>query len=227
VKHEGIALHDGGAKARDPAQSPDGVARGISFVGDEEAWVCALAERQPAAIAAFYDCYAERVRRVLVRILGNDQDLADVHHETFVRALGSIASLRDPSRLTAWVTSVAVLSARTCLQRRSRRRWLVLTEPDELAALDARTPSAEPTVREALAVTYRLFDQLPALERIVFALRFIEGMQLAEVADACGISLATTKRRLARAERQFLALARRHPVLSEWVAKGGRWIPTS
>lgn len=187
----------------------------------------ALVERQPAAIAAFYDCYAERVRRVLVRILGSDQDLSDVHHEAFVRAIGSIASVRDPSRLTAWVTSVAVLSARTCLQRRSRRRWLVLTEPDDLAALDARVPSAEPTIREALTATYGLLDRLPALERIVFALRFIEGMQLAEVAEASGISLATAKRRLARAERQFLALATRHPVLAEWVAKGGRWIRTS
>jgi RNA polymerase sigma-70 factor (ECF subfamily) len=197
--------------------------RTISFVGDEESWVRALAERQPAAIAAFYDCYAERVLRILARILGSDQELRDVHHETFVRALGSIASLRDPSRLSAWVTSVAVLSARTCLQRRARRRWLVLTEPDELARLDVRAPSAEASIHEALTATYRVLDSLPPQERIVFALRFIEGMQLVEIADACGVSLATTKRRLGRAEQRFSSLARRHPALAEWVTEGGRW----
>ena len=226
MKHERSALPKEDY-SNEPVRPVAGAARRISFVGDEETWVRALAERQPAAIAAFYDCYAERVRRILTRILGGDQDLADVHHETFVRALGSIASVRDPSRLTAWVTSVAVLSAKTCLQRRSRRRWLVLTEPDALAALDARAPSAEPTVREALAATYQVLDRLPTPERIVFALRFIEGMQLAELSEACGISLATGKRRLARAEQRFLGLARRHPVLAEWVVKGGRWIRTS
>jgi RNA polymerase sigma-70 factor (ECF subfamily) len=186
----------------------------VSFLGDEEAWVRALAERQPAAVAAFYDRFAGRVLRVLARILGSDQDLSDVHHEAFVRALGSIASLKDPSRLTAWITSVAVLSARTCLQRRARRRWLVLTEPDVLARLDARVPVAEPSVHEALAATYRVLDRLPPDERVVFALRFIDGMQL-----------ATAKRRLSRAEQRFSNLAWQHPVLVEWIAKGGRWNP--
>jgi RNA polymerase sigma-70 factor, ECF subfamily len=189
--------------------------------------VLSLAERQPAAIAAFYDRYADHVLRILARILGADQDLSDVHHETFVRALGSIANLKDASRLTAWVTSVAVFSARTCLQRRARRRWLVLMEPEKLEGFDLRAPSAEPTVREALAATYRLLDRLPHPERVAFALRFIEGMQLVEVADACGVSLATAKRRLQRAERRFTSLARQHSVLAEWVVKGGRWNPSS
>jgi RNA polymerase sigma-70 factor, ECF subfamily len=211
----------------EPTTREGGVSREISFVGDDESWVRALVERQPAAIAAFYDRYADHVLRILARILGGDQDLSDVHHEAFVRALGSMASLRDPSRLTAWVTSVAVFSARTCLQRRSRRRWLVLTEPEKLESLDVRAPSAEPTVHEALAATYRVLDRLPAPERVAFALRFIEGMQLAEVADACDVSLATAKRRLQRAERRFTSLARKQSVLAEWLAKGGRWTLTS
>jgi RNA polymerase sigma-70 factor, ECF subfamily len=211
----------------EPNSREGAVSRGIAFVGDDETWVRALVERQPAAMAAFYDRYADHVLRILARILGGDQDLSDVHHETFVRALGSIASLRDPSRLTAWVTSVAVLSARTCLQRRSRRRWLILTEPEKLEAFDVHAPSAEPTVQEALAATYRVLDRLPPPERVAFALRFIEGMQLGEVADACGVSLATAKRRLQRAERRFMSLTRQHSVLAEWVVKGGRWNPTS
>jgi RNA polymerase sigma-70 factor (ECF subfamily) len=218
-------VHEAGREREAKPAFDAGGRRVVSFLGDEEAWVRALAERQPAAVAAFYDRFAGRVLRVLARILGSDQDMSDVHHEAFVRALGSIASLKDPSRLTAWITSVAVLSARTCLQRRARRRWLVLTEPDVLARLDARVPVAEPSVHEALAATYRVLDRLPPDERVVFALRFIDGMQLVELAEACGVSLATAKRRLSRAEQRFSNLAWQHPVLVEWIAKGGRWNP--
>jgi RNA polymerase sigma-70 factor (ECF subfamily) len=195
----------------------------IPFAGDNESWVRALCERQPGAIAAFYHCYAERVLRVLVRILGSDQDLKDVHHETFLRALNSIGNLRDANCLTQWVTSVAVFSARTCLQGRYRRRWLRLFAPDDLAELAGEGRTPDPTLREALRATYKLLDLLPPVERIVFSLRFIEGMELTEVAAACDISLATTKRRLSRAQQRFSKLASRHPVLSEWLKDRGQW----
>jgi RNA polymerase sigma-70 factor (ECF subfamily) len=48
-------------------------------------------------------------------------------------------------------------------------------------------------------------------------------MQLTEVAAACRVSLATVKRRLARAEKRFVDAAKDHPALSERLAHGGRW----
>ena len=60
-------------------------------------------------------------------------------------------------------------------------------------------------------------------QRIPFALRYVQGLELTAVADACGVSLATVKRRLARAEGRFVIMARRHPALKEWVEEGGRW----
>jgi RNA polymerase sigma-70 factor (ECF subfamily) len=59
---------------------------------------------------------------------------------------------------------------------------------------------------------------LPADERIPFALRFIDGMELTEVARACTVSLATIKRRLSRAEQRFTAFAALEPALAEWLS---------
>ena len=78
-------------------------------------------------------------------------------------------------------------------------------------------------VREALEETYRVLDLMPADERIAFALRFVEGMELTEVADACGVSLATIKRRLSRAETRFVAMAGRREPLREWLGSSARW----
>jgi RNA polymerase sigma-70 factor, ECF subfamily len=192
----------------------------VSFVGDA-ALVSGLYAGQPVAIAAFYDRYAPLVLRLLGRILGAERELADLHHDVFVRALGSLKDLRDPGALKPWLCSLTVNTARSAIQRRTRRRWLSFLAPEDLPEPEAPTSSGE--VNEALRSTYAVLGELPPDERIAFALRFIDGMELTEVAEACGVSLATIKRRLARAEDRFTSIAREHPVLKEWLERGSRW----
>jgi RNA polymerase sigma-70 factor, ECF subfamily len=207
----------------DPSSGHDRDARGIAFLGDDASLVAALRGGHPAALAAFHDRYAKHMLRVLVRILGQDADLEDVLHEVFVRALGSLASLRDPACLTPWMVKVAVLTARTCLQRRQRGRWLRFHAPEDLAEEDLARYEQDWSSKAELRLTYELLDRLPAEERIVFALRYIAEMELLELAEACDVSLATAKRRLKRAETRFLALVRGQPRLRHWIEKGGRW----
>ena len=57
--------------------------------------------------------------------------------------------------------------------------------------------------RQTLRAVYAVLSRIPPDERIAFALRYIDGMELTEVAAACSVSLATTKRRLHRAEKRF------------------------
>jgi RNA polymerase sigma-70 factor (ECF subfamily) len=202
------------------------VFRPLPFSGDDTALVEGLRAGHPGAVAAFYDRFAPHVHRVLARVLGADRELSDVHHDVFVRALGSAKDISEPAALKAWITQVAVFTARTCIQKRSRRWWLRLLPPDEVPEQEAPpTPSGE--VNEALQATYQVLDKLPADERIAFALRFVDGMELTEVAQGCGVSLATIKRRLARAEDRFLAMARRQPALKDWLEGGARWGSTT
>jgi RNA polymerase sigma-70 factor (ECF subfamily) len=206
-----------------PHPGSDREARTIAFLGDDASLVAALRSGHPAALAAFHDRYATHMLRILVRILGQDAELEDVLHEVFVRALGSLHGLRDPACLTPWMVKVAVLTARTCLQRRQRGRWLRFRAPEDLAEEDLAQYEQDWSSQAELRLTYELLDRLPAEERIVFALRFIAQMELGELAEACSVSLATAKRRLKRAEARFLALVRGQPRLRHWIEKGGRW----
>ncbi|MFT3927797.1 MAG: sigma-70 family RNA polymerase sigma factor [Myxococcales bacterium] len=171
----------------------------------------ALKARQPMAAAQFYDRYAVQVQRVLARVMGADQDLADLLQEVFARALAEIDKLERGDRLGAWLNSVAVFTARGHIRRRKRQRWLRFFAPEELP--ERVVPEPEHDVQRAVRAMYSVMDQLPTDERIVFALRFMEEMELLEVAEACGVSLATVKRRLARAERRFIELAQDSPAL--------------
>jgi RNA polymerase sigma-70 factor (ECF subfamily) len=195
--------------------------RTLPFAGDDAAMVAAIQAGNRAAVAAFYDRYAGHVRRTLVRVLGAERELADLHHDVLLRALTSIHELRDPGLLKPWLTSIAVFTARTCILRRSRRRWLRYLPWHEVPEVEAAPADGE--AQEALRAAYAVLDTLPADDRIAFALRFVEGLELTEVAAACRVSLATIKRRLARAEEAFTARARAHPALCDWLEGGTRW----
>lgn len=195
------------------------------FEGDDAALVRAFRRGDPEARAAFYDRHAEHVHRVLYRVLGFRSDLADLHHDVFVRALSSLQNLDEPSALKAWLTAIAVHVARSSIQKRTRGRWLWFLPASEVPEVPTRAVSGE--VRDALRATYAVLERLPADERIPFALRFVDEMELTEVAAACGTSLATIKRRLRSAEARFLVHARKEPALRAWLEGGTRWSDSS
>ena len=195
------------------------VVRPIGFVGDDAALVAAIRVGHPGAKATLFDRHADHVQRVLVRILGVDQELPDLLHDVFIAALEGIDDLREPAQLRAWLTRIAVFVARGCIRRRVRRRWLrFVDEVPEVPA--AAAPEAE---RAALAATYRVLSKMPTDERIPFALRHIDQMELTEVAAACDVSLATIKRRLSAAHKTFVKLSRDEPTIREAIAEGDRF----
>jgi RNA polymerase sigma-70 factor (ECF subfamily) len=154
----------------------------------------------------------------LLRVLGGDsRDLDDLVQDAFVTAINTIERVDDPASLRAWLTSVAVFTARVEIRRRARRRFFLLAPGAELPEMEAVV--SNPEVDEAVRATYRVLGKLPADERIAFALRFIEGMELTEVASACRVSLATIKRRVQRARERFESIASRYPELAEWMEK--------
>ena len=203
-----------------PSITPSGAPKRarISFAGGEVALLQGLQNQEPGAQAAFFDTYERDVRRVLVRVLGTTSDVADALQETFLRAFKSALQVKDALALRGWLLRVAVSVAIDHLRRRQRLRWLVFSND---APVDVPVESASPELRAAVRDTYRVLDKLPNEERIAFALRHIDEMELAEIADACSVSLATIKRRLSRAEVRFRTLAKRQPGLSDWVGAEG------
>ena len=193
----------------------------LKFVGDDRELVDALRSGHPGAAAALYELHAASVHRTLRSALGPDPELPDLLQEVFIRALDGIEQLDDHDRLRSWLSSIAVFSARALIRRRSRRRWLNLFSPQRAASNEQAPPNSE--ARMALRDVYQVLGRLPVDERMAFVLRIIDGMTLPDAAAACGVSLATFKRRLARAERAFVLAAERQPSLQPWLNAGTRW----
>jgi RNA polymerase sigma-70 factor (ECF subfamily) len=192
----------------------------LAFGGSDRDIVQALRSGKQAGGAAIYDRYHQYVRRVLTRVLGPDAQLHDLIQDVFLAAIDSIDRLEDPDSLRSWLAGIAVFRARGEIRRRTRQRWLASLSFEETAM--SAVASRDPLIDEVLCATYEVMDKLPADERIAFALRYVEGMELVEVAEVTQVSLATIKRRLRRAQQRFGACACRHPALRDWVG-GLKW----
>jgi RNA polymerase sigma-70 factor (ECF subfamily) len=171
------------------------------------------------AMTALVERHATHVTRLLARILGPDKELADHAQDVLHMAVRDLHTLRDPAAFGPWLSTLTVYAARGIIKKRQRFRWFFRSaEPS-----DPEPASADPTAgRAALRAVYHVLDKMTVEERTVFALRFLEGMELTEVAAACDVSLATVKRRLRTAEDAFGAAARELPALAPWL-KGSRW----
>ncbi len=121
--------------------------------------------------------------------------------------------MRDPNALGPWLRSVAVGEARHHLRARARRRWLLFFAPVDLPEPRSTPEPPQHELRASVQTTMAIVRELPVDERVAFALRYFEGLKLDEAAQAAGVSLATFKRRLLRAETQFHERARAYPSL--------------
>jgi RNA polymerase sigma-70 factor (ECF subfamily) len=195
-----------------------------SDAADDQRLADGLRARREWAERAALERYTPQVRRVLVRILGSPAEVDDLGQEVFLRGINRIGELREGVALRSWFTSFAVNVAREALRARARRRWLLFFAPAELPEPDGEAaetnPDAKADASRALRATYEVLGQMRTAARTAFTLRHLDGMELGEVASACGVSLSTIKRRLEAAEETFRARARRHPLLRAWLEEG-------
>jgi RNA polymerase sigma-70 factor (ECF subfamily) len=154
------------------------------------------------------------VHRMLKRTFGPAHEVDDLVQEVFLLLFDRVATLREPRALRAFVITLTAYTIRRELRRKRVMRWLTLGEAPVAVGRDADLDS-----REALRRLYGILDRLSADDRIAFTLRFFEGLELVEVAEATGTSLATAKRRLAQAFGRVVSHAQRDAALVAYLSE--------
>lgn len=176
--------------------------------------IAALRRGDERAAAEFFDRHAAAIEKLLSRILGPDADLGELVSDVFCRAFDRLDDLVDPSGARAWLRAIATNVAREQLRRRKRRAWLSFRAHDELPEVPVEPPN---DAREAVRRLFVVLDTLPEDERTAFALRSFEDCAHGEIAAILGISLATVKRKIARAEERIVEFARGDAALATFV----------
>jgi RNA polymerase sigma-70 factor (ECF subfamily) len=173
-------------------------------VDPDAALVERLRRAEAGAAEGLVDTYGDRVYRLARRITGNEQDAEEAVQDAFWSVLRHIDTFRGESLLGSWIYRITANAAYQKLRRAAHRRDEISLDQvlpiiddghhhldpsgDWSAQID--DPAIQSELRDVLASA---IDELPANHRAVIVLHDVEGLSMAEVADALGISLATAK----------------------------------
>jgi RNA polymerase sigma-70 factor (ECF subfamily) len=150
--------------------------------------------------------YRSRIYRYALLSL-RDPDLAEtVTQDCFLRAYKARDEFRGDCSLATWLTRIATNLVRDTTRSRKFQFWKVArTSAVEVGAMADRLRSpgvsveASMVAREKLLHVWDAVETLPAKQRSVFLLRFVEEMELSEIATALGLHVGTVKSHLHRA----------------------------
>jgi RNA polymerase sigma-70 factor (ECF subfamily) len=162
-----------------------------------------------------------RFRQMAMRRLRNPEDAEDAVQDALLSAFKNLARFEGRARMSTWLMTIVINSARIELRRRRRRHQILSLDQElqdhhwtllELLA-DPR-PAAEQSLEhsELFELVAKLSQDLPLSQWTALQLRHRDGLSLKQAAQALGVPEGTLKAQLARGRRK----------LAQLVAKAGR-----
>jgi RNA polymerase sigma-70 factor, ECF subfamily len=137
-----------------------------------------------AARQRIYRQYVDRVFRTVRGILRSEADAEEVTQDAMLTVLTSLERYvpRSGTRFIAWVTTIALNTAR----RRFRRRRPDLADPDDLAQIpdDAADPARALDSDRQRPALLRALAELEDREREILSLRYGSELDASEIARA-------------------------------------------
>ena len=160
------------------------------------AWLTATVKSAVAgdevAFARIVDTYHGDLVRVAYVIAGDGQLAEDAAQATWPIAWHKLGSLRDPERLRPWLVSVAANEARQLLRSRNRRQVA------EICSRPADDLPADPSALVERLDLVEAFRHLNPRDRSLLAMRFVAGLDAAEIGAVLGMPPSGVRGHLSR-----------------------------
>jgi len=178
-------------------------------------------KRDDAMFAELIGPSQERVYRLALRITRNTEDAEDVQQETLLKVHRKLGQFEGRSRLTTWISRIAINEALMCLRRRRSAFYMPLEEtlqPAEESAVSEEFqspiegPEAAYSRKELRELLKQAMERLRPAYRVVFLLRAVEQLSTSETAKVLQISGSAVKARMRRARSE----------LREWLEQAWR-----
>jgi RNA polymerase sigma-70 factor (ECF subfamily) len=146
------------------------------------------------------------VFRFLLASLREREPAENLTQECFLRAHQARRNFRGEASVRTWLMRIAVnllndhrKSARLRFWRRAAQTSLDVAFTGDWLADRRSSPEAEASAREQVKAAWRAAAALSERQRTVFLLRFVEEMEIREIAAAVGLQEGTVKAHLFRA----------------------------
>jgi RNA polymerase sigma-70 factor (ECF subfamily) len=148
-----------------------------------------------------------------------DPDAAEtLTQDCFLRAYRNRNQFRGDASVKTWLMQIAVnlirdraRNRRLQFWRRTQRLAVDAVDLDHRLANRGASPEAQALLNDQVREIWRAAQTLPDKQRSVFLLRFVEDMELLEIADVMGLKEGTIKSHLFRALHSIRERVRKSP----------------
>lgn len=165
-------------------------------------------ETATAEFEALVAAYRPKVFRFALASLRDTDAAQTVTQDCFVRAFQAWHRFRHDCTLDTWLMTIAVNLVRDQVRNRRLQFWKRTSQQSEQAEIVERTlagsgptPETQSILNEQVKAVWAAAATLPERQRTVFLLRFVEEMELLEIAAATGLKEGTVKAHLFQALR--------------------------
>ena len=159
--------------------------------------------------------HTPRFRRIALGHLSNVADAEDAVQDALLSALTHVHQFRGQAKMSTWLTTILINSARMKLHRGLALVQLALDENDQQQDLledttsDTRPDPEEAYRKREIAETLaHATSRLSPTLRRAFELRDVHGLSIRETADLLGVPTGTVKARLTRARMRLREVMR-------------------
>lgn len=156
--------------------------RELSALSDES--LAARSQDDIDSFAELYNRYLCRVFRFLRSQTPDDPTAEDLTAHTFFRALASAASFRGDGTYKSWLFRIAHNTLMTWRRKQSLAPITVEELPDHMDP--GPSPAAVALDSEERQLVWNLVSSLPRTQREVLALRYLEDLDVGEIAQVTG-----------------------------------------
>ena len=161
------------------------------------------------AFEQLIDCYQGDVFRLIYYRIQSRMDAEDLTQDVFVRAYRSISRIREPLKFRGWLYRIAINRVYDYLRKKKVRS--IFKSSDEGPEVQPVTTDLQDTpeaLEQVLKEDFwrhieRIAKKLPKMEREVFMLRFMDNLNISEIAQILKKSESTIKTHLYRALAKF------------------------
>lgn len=140
------------------------------------------------AFNAIVDSQQEQLLRVILRIVGNEDEALDLLQDTFIKIWKNMRKFEGKSKWSTWTYRIA--SNEALMHLRKRKKWITTSDP---AVTDQLEGSSFFDGDEATRALYQALDTLPAKQRLVFQMRYFDELPYAEIAEVTSTSVGALK----------------------------------
>lgn len=162
--------------------------------------------------------YEQQIARLMWRFTRDKNECEILVQDVFVEAFFSLKNYRGQGPFSHWLNKIATRVGYRFWKQNDRSRIFVAVEDFEnIEVRDTADEQIDPT--EAAAALHKLLAKLPADDRLVLTLMYLEDCSIEQIAERMAWTKAGTKMRAMRARMKLKKIAEKEKFSEryEWI----------